>query len=215
MERKDKIYMSVVGALAVVLIIVILFFAITHEEPSLMGACWSGGDKNRVTLYEKDGAKNCPELTWDKNAIPLTVKATAYHQDAENEALIGVKTAVNHVNQLLGFEGFSLIMEEDPDIFVTIGVPQDVMFDGPGGYVYHDKIGSKQRAFINIYNVVEPILLDKSIVHELLHALGLGHDDWEGSIMYPSNDSKELTLFKQLWLSDQDKKVLQDLYRPR
>ena len=216
MVLKDKILTSIICIVGAILLVAILFFAITHKEPSLMGACWTiYNDKERVTLYESNGVKDCPKITWDKNAIPLIVKGVAYHQDTKNETITAVETAVRHTNQLLGFDGFSLTTETEADILITIGVPQDGTFDGPGGHMYHEKNNSKQKAFIEVYNVVEPILLNKVIVHELLHALGLSHDDWEGSVMYPSNDSKELTSFKQLWLSDQDKKVLQDLYSPR
>jgi hypothetical protein len=205
--------LSVIILVAVAIITTIVNFVPKHKETGLMGACWEQkNDTFVVKKYEENGPIDCKSLVWENN-LPLIVKSIAYHSDEENEVVTSAEIAIRHANQLLGFEAFVHSVEDEQDILVTIGVPQDNTWKNPGGQTFHTKnIDEKQKAFIEISNVVDQTLLNQVIIHELLHALGLGHDDWEGSIMFSTGKSKEITFLKQLWVSDYDKKVLKDLY---
>lgn len=209
--KKKHIVMIVIAAVIAVSALVVLVIGIggwwQPAEVTVAGACWSG---TRVTAYEWDGPQECPPIELDDDSVPLTIHANVAHSDAP-DPIAATRTAIEFINQRLGYQAYALAGGGRPDVLVTIGVAQDDTWDEPGGRARHERgLDGRIYGYVETCNTADISTLNMVLIHELLHILGLGHDDWEGSIMYgtPTSGLHGVPL-RQLWISDADVAYLQ------
>jgi hypothetical protein len=218
MMAKRNLIITIISSIFFVFSIVLVgVFAYKSYKKDIkaIGACWSP-EKVYVESYEVNGAKECPEITWDKKNIPLAVRiSTAYTQPNESEE--SVLYAIKFVNLSLGFKVLERTNRRFGSITVTVGTPYDNSWGGPGGRTthYHDA-NDRQYAIIESCHIGDVSTLNAVLIHEFLHALGAPHENFQGSVMY-YNQKTNLhgVSLKQLWISDNTRRLLRDKYSPR
>ena len=181
-----------------------------HTEQGLLTAC----DTPNGSL---DYNGECFEVKWDQSQIPLqlfvsstTVAASIYPESARS-------SVVTLINQSLGFRMLSTTGEQDnADIvidFETAQVQSLHLHNAHGGALHHRRSNGSLWCEVKTWNNVTAEWADKSLTHELGHCMGLAHDDFPASAMYPS----PLTLsgdFRptRLRFTDYDRNLLRRLY---
>jgi len=209
--------MAIIVALSIAIVAIIgvvLGIALNdRKEVTVAGVCWSEAS---VIRYEWDGPQECSPIEWNRDSFPLLVHAEAAYPDSPdpNKAVLH---AIGFINQRLGFRAFNGSENKRPDVYVKIGVSQDDTWDEAGGRAYHKRdANGRMIGYVETCNVGEISMLNLVLIHELLHILGLGHDDWEGSIMYSvqQTTTEEVVNLGRLWISDADTLYLQR-YAPR
>lgn len=183
----------------------VFYGVLTHKEPGFMQVCWAGGQAN----YAAD-CQPKTELKWKKNDIPLTLALDLdKHAEANyRESIIG---AVKMWNQEIG-EVFKLETDRTKaKVVVTWGGIEPGSH--AGGHTSH-KGGSDgpTSALVEISEPSDVHAVMRYAAHELGHVLGLAHDDFTKSIMYPvqPGQTEEMTFVLP---SDFDKKVLKEAYK--
>ena len=106
---------------------------------------------------------------------------------------------------------------DSADITVIMGAPAEVGTDEPGGdYELRDTGGGVyERCNVRTMNVSGGAsnLEWLSIYHELGHCMGLTHDDFTLSIMYPEQrPTPDRTI--PPWITDWDRELLRGKYGP-
>ena len=101
---------------------------------------------------------------------------------------------------------------------IVLGAPVDSKHetdDVPGGrFELHGSGTVWKRCDVRTLNVAGPDdVEDRVLYHEMGHCLGLAHDDYPLSIMYPK---QRATADKTIppWISDSDRVLLRELYAP-
>ena len=181
-------------AFTVVVLVLLVIGVVTHEEPDFTDA----------------------RNSWDH--MPLTVSCKG-HVPEENKACGTAMTVVRTVNTRLGFKALKLGGPE-ADINITMRAPTEVggvSRDQAGG---HFELKGTARVYehcqIWVMNVsggasdLEALVLH----HELGHCLGLAHDDYEASIMYPAQEITPDLEFPPR-MSDWDRDALREKYAGR
>lgn len=181
----------------------VLYGVLTHKEPGFMQVCWQGGNAN----YAPDCQPKV-ELKWKKTDIPLTVALDLdAHADANyRESIIG---ALKMWNSEVG-EVFKLEADKTKaKVIVTWGSKSG----DTGGFTSHK--GGPDGPVSARAELVEPSdthAVMRYAAHELGHVLGLAHDDFTKSIMYPVQPgmTTEMTFVLP---SDFDRKLLKQTYK--
>lgn len=214
MSRRNIVVVVIAAILLVAAVIGVIVGVRTHTETDVMGACWTGA---KVTRYEPEGANECPPLLWPEKSAPLTVMALTNNPNPVEEPQKASQHAIAFINQRLGYEALALSGGGRPDVLTHIGVPQDSSWTCPGGHTWHERDSTgRMYATVETSNTGDISTLHAVLIHEYLHALGLGHDDWEGSIMFVRQESTwEGIPFGRLWISDHDTSWLRSRYAPR
>jgi len=204
----------VVSVVTVALVATVIIIAVcNHNEAAPMGACWIG---DRIERYEVDGAQNCPTIDWERSQFPLKTRSVVGSSSDPVDPIQAFQDASDFINQNLGFNAF--VLADDADVLITIGVPYDRnTWSEPGGKTWHYRTTEgRLRANIQTANTGDTSMLNMVLIHEMLHVLGLAHDDWIGSIMYPvQQDGDRGVSFGRLWISDFDRAFLRSRYAPR
>lgn len=168
--------------LAVGAIALVIYGNTTHSEPDLMPVCWEDGH----ACY---AGCTCPEpepLVWQQG-LPLTVVTIDNDGQVIPRTPGPVLTAIADINAQLGSEVLVITYERDADIeviFRAAYVIDESMIDGAQGYCKHQNNGERLHAIVGVRPAGDTRHEYRVTFHELGHALGLAHDDFESSIMY-------------------------------
>jgi len=199
-KKPVNIVITVVAALMAVAAVVLIVWGVTHhEEGGLLEVCWDEDGRAHYIEGIEGETRPCEgpqELVWPHEQIPLTIAPVS----AEGEPL-GADTpqvrvlgqAITNLNRQVGFELLRLGSGLQPsDAEARFGGALEAGeggVDHPPGYVSHMRLGGTEqiRASVHIRSDVESAdaLLHGVLLHELLHVVGLAHDDFRASLMYP------------------------------
>ncbi len=139
------------------------------------GVVTKGGWEDRGLML-RDGVR----LRWDSARLPLYVLI----EDVPDEVRVAVLHAITDVAVEVGRTIFApIVPESDPppaDVVVRVG---GVDAGGTANLtILEDRITFVE---VTIANDLELALLPRAVLHELLHALGLDHDESRSSVMHP------------------------------
>lgn len=151
-------------------------------------------------------------LVWPSAAFPLGVEAWRYTAEGSYrvDEDASVRAAVRQANQRLGFKAFEYPTQQ-ADIEMTLGAPAEASGDEGGhAVVVKGEDGSAALCFVQTVNV-PPGLDVHVLLHELGECLGLDHDDYTQSVMYPV-----ARRYQGLppWYSDADRAAIRERYAP-
>lgn len=163
-----------------------------------------------ILLSRSDGGfihAECGELQWRRKDLPVPVWVAASDLEWEQTALAAA-AIVDPDHRFFLWRGLT------PDNALE-GKPDPVVIIGTGNFEDHGKTTLKwdeacriRRAIIELPGLLDPgKVRTRATAHELGHALGLDHSDWETSIMYP----RATTLFP-FSLSTADRRRLEQAY---
>lgn len=206
MKAYNVITYVVAGLVLVVAIAGVIYGVAMHQEPGL-----------------KEGVP-----TWPKDAFPLDVVASTYSVGEESELDDGHRGAleytINAINRRMGFNVLEWADGKPADVVIIVGVPQDVSEDAleqgfaPDGGIYNageysqirHSAGVAEQCEIRTANVPQNLLWQVAY-HAFGHCLGLAHDDYTQSIMFPRQREYEGL---PPWFSDDDRALLREMYGP-
>jgi len=179
----------------------ILFAVLTHKEAGLMRVCWQQGH----AIYDNPQCNT--ELKWNKTQLPL--KYAIHFDEAHQGYINSVIEATKLWNAELGVTVFRLA---DNPAEAIITVEWGSMSSNVGGHVSHRGITGPKIATITLTDASDVRAVYRYAVHEFGHVLGLAHDDFAQSVMYPTQPglTGEITFTLP---SDADKKLLRELYK--
>ena len=219
--------------MVVVAIVGIIWGVTHHEEGGLLDVCW----RNDVAHYEygsvedtggaethHEPCERTEKLVWPQKQIPIAIAplSTARQPMAADSPQVRVlKQAVTDFNRQVRFEllrvGSGLDASDAEARFG--GALETAGGEGkqvsPPGYVTHVRMGDTLRGYIFIRSDVASIdrLLFLVLQHELGHLVGLSHDDFHMSLMYPiTRDDSMLERMTMAYLTDADIELLRALY---
>ena len=118
-------------------------------------------------------------LRWADTPIPVSCREIREGGCSE------LRDAVATWNRQIGHDLFE--MRDDAVIRVTVGVAYDAQeWDSPGGQFRLHRQGSTFTSCdIETSNTGQTAVLSRVLMHELGHCMGLEHDGWSGSVMFP------------------------------
>lgn len=183
------------------------------------------------------------ELAWPQEQIPLTVApvaATGESMGTDSPQVRVLDSTIRDINAQVGFELLRLACG-DPDSAdgrVHYGGAFESARDGkavagrgdgengggakvvrnvarPAGYVVHRRVGPVLRGDVYLRSDVESVDRTLYLVgrHELLHFVGLAHDDFESSVMFPmATDDSISEAMGTAHITDFDRALLRSMY---
>jgi len=223
------------GVLVLVVIALIIYGVVTHREPVLLEVCWEGTEARYVEGTEVDNGtcEGAEELVWPQSQLPFSVAATKAGSEtvlapgaSEREAL---DSAIRDINQQLGCA--ALRASADPlsaAMVAHLGEAVDVLprrvggrrpSKAPLGWAYHDRANSSSestlRCHLHVRSNVGSLRGEYLVAHhEILHCLGLAHDQNNpASAIYPFTDDD--TMWERMQaarITDADRARLRSLY---
>lgn len=211
MKTRDKVMLGGVIALAVVALVLVIVGVLTHTEAGLLTAC----EQSNGAL-DPDG--DCEEVQWDRAQFPLQVHADTSNPFPPNDPEDAAQSVIDLINGRLGFD--ALEWTEDPtdaDVSVEVGAAQEVgtwMGDANGDARHFRRDDGTLRCEVRTWNTGSLEMLDKALTHEMGHALGLAHDDFEDSAMFGGTLRPDGDRLTRMRLTDHDRGLLRDLYAP-
>lgn len=204
-EKKSvKSYRVMVG-IVIAMTVLALFFVVLgilkHEEVGLLKATWSG---DRVVSYSQTEGE---DILWTMDTLPLPVFAENGNRDRRRALSVAVRNTNSQV-------GCTVLRETtkraEARVFVNLeGAIPVGEGHGEGGSVTHFLEDGEQKASLTLYGVPTIDLMALTLEHELGHVLGLGHDDFEMSVMFPEITDDSVGTMR---MTDNDRKLLRSLY---
>jgi len=192
-----------VGAavLAAVVIFLIVWGVTHHSEGEMLQVCWTDDGRPGyidTSQIEEGEPVNGPcdrpeELVWPQKQIPIAVTATTPDGEALGPDSDESKALAHAVSDFNSQVGFTLLRMErelgSANAVVRLGGAFQAGGESPPpGYVTHRRMpGGQLRANVYIRSDVaaDSRLLHVVLLHEFGHLVGLAHDDFTLSIMYP------------------------------
>ena len=178
------------AALLIVAAIGTVVGIVTHEEPTMAS-----------------------ERYWPR--VPLSVSCMN-HDGSDRECDVA-EEAVRSINLQLGFEMLSWKPNvQMAMVSITMDAPLEVGSEDPGGHYELEHVGRAafyrcRASTTNVAGADDLELL--AIMHELGHCMGLAHDAFRGSIMYPEQSpTPDGTTGPRI--PDADRAALRERYAP-
>lgn len=222
MKRKQIIVLAVAAVIAVAAVVLLIVGLTTHRERTLLEVCWSpDGRAGYLGDVEKNESVTCTgheELVWPRKQLPITLTAVedleASFSLSDGDRRVKVlRQAIQNISRELGFEAFVWTPVDTTSSIVYFGGA--VNADPSPGHIAHRRTESGLEADVFIRSDVESSdrLLYRVLMHELLHVLGLAHDDFQASIMFPVmlDDTVEGSM-SAAHVTDVDRARLRELY---
>jgi predicted Zn-dependent protease len=171
------------AALTIASIAGVIYGVSTHTEAGLMRVCWRSDGE---AIYDRCPDDTGSDLVWDH--VPVTIRVQPYVAGADiSSGRSAVSEAVSLWNAQVGVELMRVSDEPTADAVITWGAPIEVdaeQYDA-GGWCEHHNDGRRMTAEVGIVSIATTRLAYLVTVHELGHLMGLAHDDFESSPMYP------------------------------
>lgn len=199
MKTRNIIMIVVAALVAIAAIILVVVGVTTHTEAGMMRVCWN---TTRTADYQAQ-CETPEEIVWPTNQIPLQVY--------EPTGSRSVDAAIEAANFQIGCEVLERSDSPSADVQVFLNEPAQVERDRSGGNTLHFLESSgRMRASIATMLIANGAAQTRVIHHELGHVLGLAHDDFESSAMYPRIlDTDDLTFFR---FTDSDSALLHERF---
>lgn len=145
-------------------------------------------------------------IQWAPEDFPLRVCASDRRGQLDARP---IQYVVQTVNQRLDMAALAYVgAQEECDVVVTMGVPAEPGWTDPGGDARWARGG--RVCYVGVSNV-HGELVTLVLYHEMGHCLGLGHDDYEQSIMRPvQRETPDRAL--PPWISDADRAAIRARY---
>jgi len=150
---------------------------------------------------------------WDH--MPLTVSCARYSEHTTG-GCGDVSRTTTRINQRLGFPVLMMLDRSavEADVMIVVGAPAEIAsgWDEAGGdadIVAEDGLAS--LCFVQTRNTGTTELLHMVLEHELGHCLGLAHDDFDSSIMRPTQRPTPDGVFPPR-ITDHDRALLRETY---
>ena len=145
---------------------------------------------------------------WAPEDFPLGVCAMDDRgSGGDRFARVAVAPVIARVSQRLGFHALTLDASVC-QIIVALGVPAEPGWMDPGGAAEFQPGGRICSVSVsNVHGELEFL----TIHHELGHCLGLAHDDFEQSIMFPTQRKTPPRTLPP-WISDVDRDAIRERY---
>lgn len=202
---------SVLVALFVTALVLVIVGVTTHTEAGLLG--WCGDDDE---TYVDTPTDRCPAPTFRRVPVSVTAETSNPHPPMDPEQ--ATRAVVDTINTRVGFD----LLWYDPDpghcmeahsICVRIGEPRDDDWMDTAGDAQHSWEGMSQNRYCTVRtsNTGTSELLLLVLQHEILHCLGLAHDDFETSIMRPVQTPTPDGAFPPR-ITDHDRELLRQQY---
>jgi len=189
--------LAVVAVISVLALAGVIIGVATHTEPGLMRVCWTNLGS---AVYDCDSGE---EIVWSRSALPFEVETDGYVGE--------VQTSIDLINTQVGCDLLTYreaTGSEPADISITSEAAMS-RGDGRGGSTWHLRDGDRLRARVELYAAGS--MAQRVLVHELGHALGLAHDPFPASIMYPTQYDNTGRL-ETVMFTDSDRSLLHRLY---
>ena len=205
----------IVAALAVIAVVAIIVGVLTHKETTLLLACW----EENVAHYVEEGTQpSCDqpeEIIWPTKQIPITITTLGTdNADAAHSAFAkSMAVEVRSLNTELSIPLFAVT----PDVgYVSAQeVPYEKSMGNARGAVSHRRDPAGRLSVdLRIVAGLDMPTFHEVCRHELLHVAGLGHDDYEESVMFPI--ARDVVFSKgpsRRRISDGDRDRLRNLYQ--
>jgi hypothetical protein len=151
----------------------------------------------------------CGAIQWEKSRLPVPVYTDSTLPEDWIQPLLEGMKMVDPGGRLLKYEGRLALGVEQPKYTVVVEQWND---DAHGNTHHEVRADCKiEKMFISMPVLMLPGKLRVRVAgHELLHALGVGHSDWETHLSYRT----ATTLFP-FSLHATEKKMLDDAYGTR
>ncbi len=205
--KPSNIIQIVVGILIFIAALVGVIYGITRPtegDNGIYRVCTLGSQIN----YDSTVCQNPESLLWERERFPLRVSTGANQADSD------LASAISIINFQVGCEVFIFdgsIPIEQADVSINPYGTMDVELEAFGGSTSHFLDAEwNLRARVEILGVSNPNMRQRVFVHELGHVLGLMHDDFEASIMFPTQAQTRNIQFIQF--TSGDRKLLRELY---
>ena len=213
-SRSFRVAVAIVGITAVIAIVGIVVGVLTHHERTLLLACWGNNTANYV---EKGTRPNCDqpeEVIWPSKQIPITVTVLGMDgsETADPAFAKSMAAEVRSLDAELGMGLFSMV--QSAGYVSAREVPYERSMGDERGIVVHHR-DSQGQIFVDmrIVSGLDMSTFHEVVRHELLHAAGLAHDDYEESVMFPiTPDYIFSTGISKRRISDADLNRLRKLY---
>jgi hypothetical protein len=206
MDTKSKILIASVATVSAGLIGLIIYAITNHTEAGLLNVCWSSGG---AADYNQANCSFSEEVRWDADDFPLTVSD-------ESEESSEIQSAIEVVNSQMGCELLRFVPRSQqgmstPRVQVRLNDIVTPRIDRVGGLTNHGRISNGEMyASVSTFMLTDSYMVMRTLVHEFGHVLGLAHDDFRSSIMYPEQTSSEQLDF--IMFSDHDRNLIHNLY---
>lgn len=209
------IVLSIFAVLVTGAIIGISIGIANHQEEGLLNVVWTD---NRAT-YEPIRDEVTTELTWPKEQIPILISVidpAGEYLPISSEEVNEVRQAIDDFNDQVGFDLFEFSSTPDvEDASVIWGLPIEVGRNSPAGLVSHRRLSNGEiQGLVRLWETTSIRTTHQVLMHELGHLIGLAHDDFQDSLMYPTYQDNNLgESTGSIRITDSDVALLKRLYQ--